>query len=283
VIVVLGAGGGVGGALAAELDPAGSRLCFRDPERVAAARAAGRDAVRVEYTEPDTLSAALTGADAVFLVGSAGLRQAEEETGVVAAAVQAGVPRLVKLSVWRAPEELSPFARTHRAVELAVEASGLAWTFLRPNFYMQNFTRQFAPSIREHDSFAQPETSAAISFVDTRDVARAAAVVLRESGHESQSYDLSGPAALTYREAAAVLSEVLGREIRFTELTDEDARAGMIARGLPEFHADYLIGVARAYRDGGAERVTSTITDLTGVPPRSFADFIRDHAAYFRP
>jgi uncharacterized protein YbjT (DUF2867 family) len=194
------------------------------------------------------------------------------------AARAAGV-RVVKLSVWRADEGLSPIARLHQPVEQALVASGLPWTILRPNFYLQNFLRQ--PSIRAAGQFSLPLINAPISFIDIGDIARVAAKVLTTDGHDGCVHDLTGPEALTYTEAAEVFSGVLGRPVRYVGLPDDEARAAMLSRGIPEFHADALVGVARAYRDGGADTVTSTVADLTGRAPLGFADFVRRNRDFF--
>lgn len=147
---------------------------------------------------------------------------------------------------------------------------------------MQNFTRQMAAPIRETRSFGQPAADAPISFVDTRDIARVAAHVLTTFGHNGRIYDITGPEALTYEQAAGILSAILGEKVRFRGLTDDEARTDMLARGLSAGYADALIEVSRAYRNGGAERVTSVVRDLTGRPPVDFETFVRDHQAVFR-
>ena len=186
---------------------------------------------------------------------------------------------MVKLLVWWANDELTPVARLHRPVEQALVASGLPWTVLRPNFYMQNFLRQ--QSIRAAGEFGFPLITAPISFIDAGDIARVAARVLTTDGHDGRVYDLTGPQPLTYSEAAEVFSDVLGKPVRYAPLPDEQARAAMLGRGMPEFYADALIDVARAYRDGGAETVTSTVPDLTGHPALTFADFVLRHHNLF--
>ncbi|MEV6115235.1 hypothetical protein AB0L59_22645 [Streptomyces sp. NPDC052109] len=180
---------------------------------------------------------------------------------------------MVKLSDWRADEGLSPIARLHQPVEQALVTSGLSWTILPPDFYLQNYLCQ--PSIREAGEFSLPLITAPMSFVDVGDIARVAARVLATDGHHGRVYDLTGPKALTYAGAAEEQSDVLGRPVRYVGLQDDEARAAMLSRGMPEFHVDALTGVARAYRDGGAETVTSTVADLTGRAPLGFTDFLR--------
>ncbi|MDL4814183.1 SDR family oxidoreductase [Actinomadura opuntiae] len=283
MILVTGGSGTVGSALLETLCADGHRVraAYRAQRDVDRAVGAGRDAVRIDLGEPATLPSALQGVETVFLVGAMGPDQTRQELNLIEAAAVAGVPRVVKLSVWRADEELTPIAALHRPAELALQASGLGYTFLRPNFYMQNFTRQFAASIRTTGRFAQPRAHAPISFVDVRDIARVAAHVLTTDGHDGRVYALTGPEALTYDDAAEVLSRLLDRPVRFVGLSDSDARAAMLERGLPEYYADALIEVSRAYRNGGAETVTTTVRDLTGREPTSFEQFVRDHRAAF--
>jgi uncharacterized protein YbjT (DUF2867 family) len=225
LILVTGASGNVGSALLGELRDAGHavRGAYHSQQLAALAAEAGLNAVTIDLSEPDTLPPALDGADAVFLLAATGPGQSRQELNLIGAAKAAGVQRVVKLSVWRADERLTPIARMHRTGEEALESSGLSWTFLRPNFYMQNFLRLMGRSIRETRSFSPPACSAAIGFVDARDVARAAGRVLVTAGHHG-----------------------------------------------------------RVYREGGAERVTNTVRDLTGNAPVSFERFVRDHESVFK-
>lgn len=139
-----------------------------------------------------------------------------------------------------------------------------------------------ARSIRETGSFSQPDSSAPISFVDARDVGRVAAHVLVEAGHDGRVYDVTGPEALTYDQAAEVFSRVLGSPVRFRGLSDEQAREEMLRSGLPAGYADSLIEVSRAYRHGGAERVTPVVRELTGQEPVSLEGFVRNHVSVFQ-
>jgi uncharacterized protein YbjT (DUF2867 family) len=285
VILVTGASGNVGSALLGELRAAGHdvRAVYRSPDKTARDVRVGHAAVTADLSRPDTLPAALDSVDTVFLLAATGPGLAEQEANLIEAAAASGAARVVKLSVWRADERLTPIARSHFPGEERLRSSRLGWTFLRPNFYMQNFSRQMAGEIRETGSFSQPRTTAAISFVDAGDIARVAASVLTTPGHDGRVYDITGPEALTYDQAAEVFSTVLGTPVRFRGLTDDEARAAMLSRGLPAGYADTLIEVSRAYRDGGVERVTSVVRDLTGREPVSLAEFVRANRAAFLP
>lgn len=283
MILITGAGGNVGSALVTELTAAGVpfRAAYHSPEAARKAAADGVDAVAVELADPGSVAAALTGVSRVFLLGAMGPEQTRQESNVVRAAVDAGVEHIVKQSLWRADEELTPIARLHRPVERMLEESPVAWTLLRANFYMQTFSRNWAESIRSANSFASPLIRGPIAFVDVRDVARVAVRALTEDGHAGQAYALTGPEALTYEEAAAVLSDVLGRPITYTGLSNEQALTLLPQFGVPAFEAEALVGVCNFYLDGGAETVTPTVETLTGRPPVSFREFAVDHRELF--
>jgi len=281
MILVTGAGGTVGTALVEQLKAQrhAFRAAYHSPPKAEKAKQAGVDAVALDFGQPGSLAPALAGIDAVFLLGTGIRGQVERELNVVDAARAAGVRRLVKLSSWGAADGRFLIARFHREVESAIEASGLAWTFLRPNGFMQNFLELGIASIR---AIHLPAADARISHIDARDIARVAARVLTTSGHEGKAYELSGPHDLSYREVAGVLSRVLGTQIRYVALTDDAARAHLLATGMPDFHVDHLIDLFRAYRDGAGAAVTFDVRSVTGRDPVSFEQFVRDHADALR-
>jgi uncharacterized protein YbjT (DUF2867 family) len=283
MILVTGASGNVGRALLPELSAAGlpARAAFHSAEKAASARSAGQDALVIDLAKPDTLRPALQGVDAVFLLGSGGLGQTQGEINVVDAAKAAGVKRIVKLSVIGAAEEEFEFARIHRPVERAIEASGLAWTFLRPTSYMQNFSNFMGATIKSQHAMYTTIPDARFSHVDTRDVARVAAAVFSSAGHDGKAYTLTGPSAFSYRDAAATIGAVTGTPVNVVPISDVDARAGMKAAGIPDFYAEYLIDLDHYYRDGEADVVTSDVRAITGREPTSFEQFVRDHIGAF--
>ena len=284
MILVTGAGGNVGRPLIDELAAAGvpTRAAYRSADKAARAKAAGLDAVTVDYARPESLSPALGGVDAVFLLATGVAGQIEGETNVVRAAKAAGVRRIVKLSVFGAAEEEFGFARTHRPVEREIEASGLAWTFLRPASYMQNFTNFMAPTIRSQHAIYTLIPDAVFNHVDTRDIARAAAKVLTESGHDGQAYTLTGPRSFSYRDAARTIGDVTSTPVQVVALTEGDARAGMKAHGVPDVYADHLVDLDRWYESGKGDQLTSSNRDVTGREPTSFESFVKELAAEFR-
>lgn len=284
MILVTGASGTVGTLLVEALKAGGHRFraAYHSPDKTEKAKNSGIEAVRLDFAAPETLPPALAGVDSVFLLGTGVRGQIEGETNVVDSAKAAGVKKLVKLSAWGAAGGQFALAKMHRTIERAVEASGLAWTFLRPNGFMQNFANHMAGTIKAKGMIFQPAADTRISQIDARDIASVAARVLTSPGHDGKAYELSGPEELSYEDAANILSRVLGKKITYTALTDDAARAGMLAAGMPDFYADMLIDLYRAYRMGIAARISPDVKNVTGKEPIAFEQFVRDHAERFR-
>ncbi|TAH34874.1 MAG: SDR family oxidoreductase [Planctomycetota bacterium] len=280
MILVTGPGGTVGSQVVKALGSAKARFraAYFSSEKAEAARVLGVDAVVIDYRRPDTLRAAFRGSDRLFLLGPSAPDQTQLELNAVEAAKAAGVRHIVKLSVLRADEEQFVIARIHRPVEKAIEASGLAWTFLRPNGFMQNFVTYMGDTIRTEGAFYSACGEAKISHVDVRDIAAVAAKALTEPGHAGKAYMLTGPEALTYDEMASVLSKVLGRPIRHVNLPPADLKVAMLAAGAPEWYADMLLDLERYYREQQAGRISGDIKQVTGRDPRRFLQYAREHA-----
>src|SRR5262245_55745653 len=199
MILVTGSSGTIGSEVLNELTAAGQAV--RAGYRTRPPTTPGVQAVRIDLATGEGLDAAVDGADAVFLLVGEMADQTAGELRVVEAAKRGGVKRLVKLSVLGAETEAYSFARIHRPVERAVEASGIPYTLLRPVSFMQNFVTYEGDTIRKEGAFYLPCGEARQSLVDARDIARVAARVLTGAGHEGKAYDLCGPEPLTYAEA----------------------------------------------------------------------------------
>jgi uncharacterized protein YbjT (DUF2867 family) len=280
MICVTGASGTVGREVVKQLQTVGApfRAAVSSASSAGAARARGLDVVICDYHQPDTVRAALRGCDALFLLGPNLIDQTELEIGVVDAAKAAGIRHIVKLSVMGAADEAYSLAHVHRPVEKAIEASGLGWTFLRPNSYMQNIVTFMKPTIQSDSMFYSASGNARISHVDTRDIAAVAAEALTAPGqHQGRAYLLTGPEAVTYDELAAAVSSVLGRPITHVALPPEDLKAGMLAEGMPEPLADRLLDLERYFREDKASIISPDIERLTGRPPTSLASYLRDN------
>jgi uncharacterized protein YbjT (DUF2867 family) len=277
MILVTGASGTVGSQVVRALLERGApfRAAYRTRPQNLPAHV---EAVSLDFDQPDTLPPALRGVSTVFVLSST----VAPEVNLVRAAEEAGVERVVKLSVWGADKEEFTFARWHRSVEKVIEASGLRWTHLRPNSFMQNMVTYMGDTIRGQGSIYTSAPDARVRHVDARDIGAVAGRVLTESAHEGKAYELGGPEALTYREAAGILARVLGREITVVGLTDEAYKQGAVASGMPEAYADALVDLERYYRTGMAGGEAPAVRQLLGREPGSFEQFARDYAGALR-
>lgn len=247
--------------------------------RGAEVRAAARGG-SVELALGDTASVdrALAGVSAAFLLTPFAQDQVELGAHFIDRAKAAGVKRVVKLSAIGADSEPGiQLGRWHRAIEKHLEASGLEYTFLRPNNFMQNFLGYYPPDAS--GTIYLPWGTGAASFIDAVDVGRVAAVALTESGHAGKAYTLTGPAAFTIAEAAETLSRVAKRKITYVDVPESAARKGMLDAGVPAWMADAMLELHAIDKAGYAAVVTDDVARITGTPPRSFAAFAEANAA----
>lgn len=276
-VLVTGATGTVGSTLLPALKARGAkvRAMVRSPFKVVP----GVENVIADLQDPEAVTSALTGVDAAFLNSPSEEGAADLQIRFADLARKVGVNRLVVLSQYEARTD-SPvrFLRWHAEVEAHVRGIGLDYTVLRPNLYMQSLLG-FADTIAQ-GLLAAPIGDAAVSVIDTRDVAAAAATVLTSPGHTGRTYTLTGPRAVTHEQIAQTLSTATGQKIAFQDVPPGQfitALNGMIPpwqlQGLAEDYAHYA--------KGEAAEVHTSVTDLTGTPARDITDFAHDHAGAF--
>ena len=275
MILVTGATGNVGSEIARQLIAKGTpfRIFVRDP--VKAASMIGPDGYEIAqggFSDEAAFAAALEGVDAVYMVtnqSDAFKTDLERMAGQVKAA---GVKRFVMLSAEGDPDSEIFFVRRTGELESIVRAADLNWTFLRPDWFMQNFAGYVAMGM-----VAFVEGPGKTSFVDVRDVAEIAILALTEPGHTHRTYRLTGPEAMTFQSAASRLTEGLGRDIPFVGLTPDQLRDGLIAQGAEPWYAEMNAEMTLAIRMGMSFSPSNDIQFLLGRPPRSFETYIADH------
>jgi uncharacterized protein YbjT (DUF2867 family) len=272
MILVTGATGTIGGHVARLLDDRG--VPFRGMSRNELP-----NGVRADFTDPESLAAAVAGVDAVFLVTVPPVPSADHDIALVTAAKAAGVRKIVKLSAIGSGE---PFDGTtvgawHVAAEEAIASSGLAWTALRPPSFASNFL-QYRTMIAAGDPIPNVFGEARQPIVDPRDVAAVAVEALLDSTHDGRRYDVTGPALLTFNDQAAILEQVLNRPVK---TVDVDLRGQLASFGMPpEAIAQVSVGANWAAA-GGAEYVTTHVSRILGRPANTFEQWARDHKAMF--
>ena len=275
MLVVTGATGNVGGEVVAALAgrEEGVRALVRDS--AGAALPAGVDVVQGDLELPESLTPALDGARAVFLLGGWG-----DMPGLLRRFGRAGVEHVVLLTSRCVVGGMADNAITRMWLdsEAAVRDSGLAWTILRPSSYQANALR-WRTQLQQGDIVRAPWPDIAVAAIDPADIAAVAAIVLTGPGHEGAAYSLSGPEPLRPGDQVAILAAVLGRPLRYEPLSDEQARAEMA----PDTPAPYIDAFFRFYSGGEFDdsAVLDTVAQMTGRPPRGFAQWARAHAHAF--
>jgi uncharacterized protein YbjT (DUF2867 family) len=283
MILVVGATGTTGSHLVRELVAARVpvRALCRDVARARALLPPQVQLVAGDLERPETLPAALAGVTSVYVALTASPTAVTSENALVDAARAAGVRHLVKLSgvdvSLTAPARVQ---RMHAQIEQHLQASGIPFTILRANFFMQNFLGM-APAISA-GAFHAPTGPGRAALVDARDLASAAARVLTSGGHEGRIYTLTGPQALSHGEAAAILGQLVGHRVDFVDVPVAAFIAGGVQAGLSPWFAETLADVyATVFAVDGCAQVTADIERITGRKPRPLADFVRDHKTAF--
>ncbi|MFI1400095.1 SDR family oxidoreductase [Streptomyces sp. NPDC020681] len=279
MIVVTGATGNVGRPLVQALAAAGEQVTAvsRRPDSDADARA-GVTHRRADLSDPASLTPVLDGADALFLL-VAGSGEGLGPREILDAAKTGGVRRVVLLSSQAAGTR--PDAVSHaplRAFEEAVRHAGPDWTVLRPSGFASN-AFAWADPVRSRRTVAAPFGDVALPVVDPQDIAEAAAAVLREDGHAGRTYELTGPAAISPREQARAIADVLATPVRFHELSRAEARAQLL-NFMPEPVVDGTLAVL-GEPTPAEQRVSPHVEQLLGRPARAFGEWAARHAAAF--
>jgi uncharacterized protein YbjT (DUF2867 family) len=283
MILITGATGTVGSEVVKQLSAYGRqvRAVTRDPRTAEAHRLPHVHVIQGDFEDVESMRRACTGVDRAFLVTNSTERTEEQQVVFTRVAHESGVRHIVKLSQLHA-DVRSPgrFLRYHAVVEGAIHASGLTFTFLRPNLYMQGLLN-FRQSIREQSAFFTAANDARISAVDVRDLADVAVAALTTAEHDNKVYALTGPEALTFTEMAHQLSRAVGRTITFVDVPPESMRVALADLGFPAWQADGLLEEFAMYRRGEAAGVEPGVYEALGRPPRAFAEFARDYAPLF--
>jgi uncharacterized protein YbjT (DUF2867 family) len=282
-ILVTGGTGNLGSEIVKQLAAAGAsvRAQARHPQK-AQDVPPGIQLVAGDLAKPETLGAAMDDVDAMLLLSGMDPAQIEWQLNAINAAKRAGVRCVVKVSMLGADHHCTiPLARWHAQSEDDLAASGLEYTNLRPNFFMQNML-SYAGTIKSQGAFYGCAKDGRATTVDVRDIAAVAVVCLTQPGHHGKTYVIAGPEALTFAEQAAKLAEAVGKPVKYVDLPPETFRARLIAAGRPDWLADTITELFRSAADGKMEPHTDVIRAVTGRKPITFDEFAREHAPAFQ-
>lgn len=284
-ILVTGATGTIGSevvkALAAKPGVT-VRIGVRSAAKADKLAAASVVPVDFDYAKPETIAAAVKGADRLFLLTPFTADQVELARAVIEAAKAAGVKHIVKLSAIGADSEPGiQLGRWHREIEKLVEASGISYTILRPANFMDNFINYSPPG--PDGNIYLPLGTAGVSYIDARDIAAVAAAVLTEEGHYGKAYDLTGPEAVTMAEVAKAIGEASGRSVNYVDVPEEAVSKAMLDMHMPKWMVDAMMELHGICKAGYASGISPLVKQLTGRTPRTFAEFARDRASAWKP
>lgn len=270
-ILVLGANGNVGQALV-------PLLLARGEQVKAASRSgkavAGAEGVVFDYTRPETFAAAFDGVDRAYVMLPTGYVNV---CALLLPVIEAAAARRVKVVLQSVLGVDADDAIPYRQVEIALEKSGTPHVILRPNWFADNFHTFWKTGI-DHGCIALPAAGGKSSFIDVRDIAASAAAALGSARFDGRAFNLTGPDALGYAEAATLLSRVLGKPVEYQAIDDAAFIAALTGAGVPQDYAAFLASIFHPVREGWTAVLSPDVETLTGEPPRSLETYARAHA-----
>lgn len=278
--LVIGARGKVGRPLVRGLTAAGHevRAATRHPDQY---DVAGGEPVEFDYDRPETIRPALEGVDRIFMMA----RDADPKADLAGAplvdlARESGIRRLVLMTAMGVEQaDDAPL----RKLEKYVVGSGLAYSFLRPNWFMQNYhPGAFSGMIKQSGEISLPAGDGKISYIDTGDIAAVAEHALSDPSHEGKEYTLTGGEAIDHYRVAELISAAAGHEIPYRPITDEQMRETLKSTGMPEEEIDLLLILFGDVRAGEVESVSTAVEDILERPPQTFEEFAQRNADAWR-
>ncbi|MBL4280143.1 SDR family oxidoreductase [Vibrio fluvialis] len=274
-VLVLGASGHVGQPLVAELLAKG--------EQVKAASRSGKafgaaEGVVFDFADPTTFDAAFDGVDRAYVMLPGGY---VESKALLEPVIQAATERNVKVVFQSVLGVDADDSIPYRQVEIALENSGVPYVILRPNWFADNFHTYWKAGI-DQGVIGVPAGEGKSSFIDVRDIASSAAVALTTNRFDNQAFNLTGPEALSYAQAAQKISAALGKPVAYQAM-EEGAFCDLLKSvGVPADYAEFLTSIFYPVREGWTAGVSDAVATLTGKAPRSLDEYIADHLAELR-
>ena len=284
MILITGATGKTGSATAKSLGEKGEtfRALIRNEEKKERLESLGGEVVIGSIENTEVVNQSMQGVKTVLVLLPNSESQLALEKQLVDSAKQAGVERIVKMSSIEAtPDATSPIPKLHLESEEYIKQSGLAWTMIKPNFYMQNLLAS-AGTIKEQGKIFLPMGDGKTGMIDTTDVGKVLAKVLSEDGHESMNHEITGPEILSFYEVAEIFSQVLGKQVDYVDVP-MDAYKETLGQFLTnQWHLDAVIDLFKGIAEGGIEDKTDTFNELMGETPKSLSQFLAENSFIFK-
>lgn len=244
----------------------------------------GVQLVELDYQRPETLAVAFTGINRLFLLTPTSPETVSMSQQLIDAAHRAGVEKVVKLSAEGVGQDSNiQLDRWHREIEEYLAQSGLSYAVLRPSNFMQNFVRNHCATVQQEGKFYLPLSDAQVTFIDVRDIAEAAAILLTTdpAAHAGQAYHLTGPAALTGQQVAEALSEATSHPVTYVPISEDQFGTNMA--DAPNWQIQTMQELYQGYRAGKSSTVSPEVERLTGRAPHTIQQFAHDYRAQFQP
>ncbi len=241
---------------------------------------------QIDYSKPETIREAVKGVDSVFLVTPFQFDMVEFTSNILREVRKSDIKFILMLSSLLAAdlEHENTVGRLHRQEEKIIQESGIPYTILRPNAFMQNFLNFFGHTIKTQNAFYLPAGDQSISFIDTRDIAAVAVQELTRDGirHENAIFHITGQEALSFGQAAEIISLEIGMKVSYINIPEEDARKQMKDMGMGDWLSDAMVEQFRSIRAGYASQTTGLVEQITGRKPISFSQFVKDYGEAFK-
>lgn len=280
-ILVTGATGTVGSLLVKELLARGLsvRACAHSPKGLEKiAKNPNVERVQMEFNDEDSLKKAFSGVTRAYLLTPAVKEQPHMVERCVRTASREGVRHIVRQSAMGAGMEPgAELLSLHAKAEEIIEGSGIDYTILRPNAFMQNFTTYFGAEIRLSGTISAPLGSSKVSYVDCRDIAASAAVALSGKELIGRTLELTGSEPLSLSDVSGILSSETGRRIKHEDINEDDALRAMKLSGQSDWMARSLVELFSLWRSGAFATATNGVREITGKNPRTFKEYARDY------
>jgi len=283
-ILVTGATGTVGTEVVKQLSKSTKvRAAVHSAEKAEKIKAENVEIVELDLNNIESIKKAVQGVEKIFLLTPVVQNPTDQVKNVIEAAKKADVKYIVRMSAyWDGDVPDVKILKWHDEAEQIVKNSGIPYTILKPNYFMQNFLMMAAQSIKEQNSMFLPYADAKISLIDVRDIGTFAAKILTEEGHDGKTYRITGPEELSMVDAAKKIGEAIGKEVKYIPVPDKDASDAMKGMGLPDWLVAALIEFAVSIRNGKLAPATNTFEEVTGQKATSLDQFAKDFATAFK-
>ena len=284
MILLTGATGKTGSATAKALNERGIkfRALIRNEEKREGIESLGGEVIIGSIENKEAVDQSMVDVETALILLPNSENQLSLEKQLVDSAKQAGANRVVKMSSIEAtPDATSPIPRLHLESEEYIKQSGLNWTMVKPNFYMQNLLAS-AATIKDQGKIFLPMGEGKTGMIDTTDVGKVLAKVLSEDGHESMNHEITGPEILSFFEVAEIFTQGLGKQVDYVDVPLAAYKETLGQFLTNQWHLDAVIDLFKGIADGGIEEKTDTYSNLMGESPKSLSQFISENSFIFK-